>query len=70
MEGHAKKCVERYIELAHKTIQQHYKLSTSCMNDHQFKEKELKYVGELPDVCSQIVLKCQDPVQERRHRHA
>ena len=58
MEGHAKKCVERYCELANKTTQQLYKVSTSCMDDHQFKEKELKYVGELSDVCSKIVLKC------------
>ena len=29
MEGHAKNCVERYCELANKTIQQLYKVSTS-----------------------------------------
>ena len=45
MEGHAKKCVERYCELANKTT-------------HHFKEEELKSVGELSKVCSQIVLKC------------
>ena len=28
MAGHAKKCVERYCELANKTIQQLYKVST------------------------------------------
>ena len=28
MEGHAKKCVERYCELANKTTQQLYKVST------------------------------------------
>ena len=36
MEGHAKKCVERYCELAHKTTQQLYKVATPCMDDHQF----------------------------------
>ena len=58
MEGHAKKCVERYCELANKTTQQLYKVSTPCIDDHHFKEEELKSVGELSQVCSQIVLKC------------
>ena len=58
MEGHAKKCVERYCELANKTTQQLYKVSTPCTDDHHFKEEELKSVGELSKVCSQIVLKC------------
>ena len=40
MEGHAKKCVERYCELANKTTQQLYKVATPCMDDHQFKEEE------------------------------
>ena len=57
-EGHAKKCVERYCELANKTTQQLYKVSTPCIDDHHFKEEEMKSVGELPQVCSQIVLKC------------
>ena len=35
MEGHAKKCVERYCELANKTTQQLYKDATPCMDDHQ-----------------------------------
>ena len=58
MEGHAKKCVERYCELANKTTQQLYKVSTPCIDDHHFKEEEMKSVGELSYVCSQIVLKC------------
>ena len=58
MEGHAKKCVERYCELANRTTQQLYKVSTPCIDDHHFKEEELKSVGELSKVCSQIVLKC------------
>ena len=48
MEGHAKKCVERYCELANKTTQQLH---------HNFKE-EMKSVGELLKVFSQVVLKC------------
>ena len=58
MEGHAKKCVERYCELANTTTQQLYKVSNPCIDDHHFKEEELKSVEELSKVCSQIVLKC------------
>ena len=57
MEGHAKTCVERYCELANRTTQQLYKLSTPCIDDHHFKEEEVKSVGELSKVSSQIVLK-------------
>ena len=57
MEGHAKKCVERYCELASKTTQQFCNVATRCMDDHQFKE-ENESVGELSTVCSQIVQKC------------
>ena len=58
MEGHAKKWVEGYCELANKTTQQLYKVSTPCLDDHPFKEEETKSVGELSNTCSQIVLKC------------
>ena len=58
MVGHAKKCVERYCELANKTTQQLYKVSTPCIDDHHFKEEEMKSVGDLSQVCSQIVLNC------------
>ena len=47
MAGHAKKCVERYCELANKTTQQLYKVSTPCIDDHHFREEEMKSVGEL-----------------------
>ena len=57
MGSHAKKCVERYCDLANKTIQQLYEVATPCIDDHHFKEEELKSVGELSKVCSQIVLK-------------
>ena len=30
----------------------------TCIDDHHFKEEEMKSVGELSQVCSQIVLKC------------
>ena len=57
MERHAKKCVGRYCESANRTTQQLYKVSTPCIDDRHFKEEELKSVGELSKVCSQIVLK-------------
>ena len=44
MEGHAKKCVERCCELANKTTQQLYKVSTPCIDDNHFKEEEMKSV--------------------------
>ena len=37
MEGHAKKCVDRHCELANKTTEQLYKVSTPCIDDHQFR---------------------------------
>ena len=50
--------MERYCELAYKTTQQLYKISIPCLDDHHFKEDELKSMGELSKVCSRIVLKC------------
>ena len=57
MESHAKKCVERYCELATETTEQLYEVGTPCMDDHQFKEEENESVGQMSTVCSQIVLK-------------
>ena len=39
-------------------LQQLYKVSTPCIDDHHFREEETKSVGELSNTCSQIVLKC------------
>ena len=58
LEGHAKKCVERNCELVNKKVEQLHKVSSPCLDDHQFKKEELESVGELSAVCSQIVLKC------------
>ena len=55
MAGHAKKCVERYCELANKSTQL-YRVSSPCIDDRHFNEGEIKSVGELSHVCSQIVL--------------
>ena len=58
MEGHARKCVERYCELANKKVKQFFKISSLCLDEHRFKQEELELVGELSQVCSQLVLKC------------
>ena len=50
--------LERYCELANRTTQPLYIVSTPCVDDHHSKEEELNSVGELLKICSQIVLKC------------
>ena len=42
MEGHAKKCVELFCDLANRTTQQLHKISTPCIDDHHFKEEEIR----------------------------
>ena len=39
MEGHARKCVEQYCELANKKVEQLYKVSSLCLDDHQFQTR-------------------------------
>ena len=36
--------------------QQLYKVSAPCIDDHHFKEEELKFVGDLPKVCSEMLV--------------
>ena len=36
MEGHTKKCVERFCDLANKRTEQLYKVSAPCLDDHNF----------------------------------
>ena len=57
VEGHAKKCVEQYCEVANMKTEQLCKGSTPCLDDHNLKKEELETVGEWSKVCSQIVLK-------------
>ena len=58
LEGHAKKCVEIYCELANKTTQQLHKVAPPCMDDHQFKEEKKwvsrRIVYSLLTNCSQM----------------
>ena len=57
MERHARKCMERYCELANKTEQLH-KVSSPCVDDHQIKKDTLVNTSKLSQVCSQVVLTC------------
>ena len=47
MAGHAHKYVGRYCELGNKNIAQLYKVSSLCIDDHQFKQEEMETAGEL-----------------------
>ena len=44
IEDHVKNCVEQYDELANKTIQQLYKISTPCIDVHHFKKKRIEII--------------------------
>ena len=59
-EGHAKKCVERYCELANKATEQLYKVATPCMDDHQQRERR-KWISwkrfPIGNACSYTVKK-------------
>ena len=70
MEGDARKCVERYCELANKKVEQLHKVSSPCLDDHQVRQEELESVGELSQVCSQIVLKCLYHCTNWKTRHS
>ena len=60
MAGHAKEvCGNDIVSWQNKDdTNKLYKVSTPCIDDHHFKEEEMKSVGELSQVCSQILLKC------------
>ena len=59
MEGHAKKCVERYCELANKTTQQLYKVSTPCL-DESFQRRRIeirvRIVKSMLSNCSEMLI--------------
>ena len=58
MEGHAMQCVERYCELANKSTQQLYKVSTPCIDDHHFKRGRIEICRRSVTNMLSIVLKC------------
>ena len=70
MEGHARKCVEPYCELANAKVEQLYKVSSPCLDDHQFKQEELESVGEFSQVCSQNCFEMLQLRTNRKTRHS
>ena len=64
MEGHAKKCVERYCELANKKTQQLYKVATPCHDDHHFKEE----LGSVGGDCQKYGIKLSEMLAVGTHR--
>ena len=42
VEGHARKCVERYFVLANKITEQQYKVSHPCLDDHQIRKGRIE----------------------------
>ena len=58
MEGHARKCVERYCELANKKDRAAARsLQLLAWMNHHFKKEELESVGELSKLCAHSVFK-------------
>ena len=56
MKGHAVKCGERICELAHESVNQLSKVSTSCLDDHQHTKDDFEMVGGLGRCsCTQTV---------------
>ena len=58
MEGHAKKCVERYCELAKKQIKISTRSQLHALTTTKFKDQEMGSVGEMSEAASQTVFKC------------
>ena len=60
MEGHARKCVERYRELANKKTEQLCKVSHPCFDDHQINKEELCNETQTADKQKQAQMKNRD----------
>lgn len=54
--GHARKCVDRYVELAQVSDKTLRKVATPNLDDHQFRPEEFESKGRLSPVASKIVL--------------
>ena len=57
MQGHAEKCVEKYLELSNLTIADLKPVGTPSIDDHLIAANESEEKGKLAPVCSRIVLK-------------
>ena len=55
--GHAESCVERYCELANKSIQALKWVPTPCLDDHLLAPEDFVTKGSLSHLCARIVLK-------------
>ena len=47
MRGHARQCVDRYLELSGKTKKDFKQVATPCMDDHQFNPQDFITKGHL-----------------------
>ena len=57
MQGHARQCVEKYLELSGKTEASLKAVGTPCLDDHMFLEQDFTTKGDLSPVAARIVLK-------------
>jgi len=57
MSGHAKQCVEKYLELAKLDKKSLRNVPTPCLDDHQLCPEDFETTGKLSPVCARIVLK-------------
>ena len=57
MSEHVQQCVEKYLELSGKKLNDLTKVATPCIDDHAIGVDELEERGALSKVCSRIVLK-------------
>jgi len=57
MTGHARQCVEKYLELAKTTKESIKTVATPCIDDHQLAPEDFEQKGSLEPVCARIVLK-------------
>ena len=58
MKGHSEQCVERCGEVAKQSVAHLQRLAAPCMDEHRFGKHDCDIVGELANVCAQIVLTC------------
>lgn len=56
MQGHAEKCVEKYLELTGTKEVNIKFVTTPSLHDHQIPHDEFNVKGTLSDVCARIVL--------------
>ena len=57
LSNRTKSQLHAFMTINSKKKQQLYNVSTPCIDDHHFKEEDMKSVGELSKVCSQFLLK-------------